>query len=220
MHRLIAFAILAAAQPALADELDDALAGVVSGAPACTAAHCFGVHLHVASTDHALVATPEWLAASVANANAQLAAIDVGLRVIAADRNSAIRVTTIADRNAIVGTTGLHAGAIDVYVVFRLDDVDSKDTPPPYIRGVTWPLAGDPEHRKLIILSIAGSPRVLAHELGHFFGLPHSSYAISIMNKKPRDNPPIDKRRYADEEIPVMKKELQRLVDAKIVVGL
>jgi hypothetical protein len=31
---------------------------------------------------------------------------------------------------------------------------------------------------------------VLAHELGHFFGLPHSRYPISIMNKKPSPDRP------------------------------
>jgi hypothetical protein len=37
------------------------------------------------------------------------------------------------------------------------------------------------------------------------------------MNKTPRDDPPIEQRRYADEEIPIMKRELARLLHDGIV---
>nr|HEX4315156.1 hypothetical protein [Kofleriaceae bacterium] len=218
MDRLIAIAILcAASHAARADDLDAQLATVATLAPACSAKHCIGVHLHVAATDSTLVASPDWLAAQIATADKHLATIDVGLTVVATDRASAMRVDTPADRDAIVGTTGLHAGAIDVYVTFRLADVDATDDT--YIRGVTWRRHSDPDH-KYIILSIAAGPRTLAHELGHFFGLPHSKYAISIMNKTPRDQPPQDQRRYADEEIPILKKTRDQLLADKVIVDV
>ena len=37
-----------------------------------------------------------------------------------------------------------------------------------------------------MILSRIAPPRVLAHELGHYFGLPHSDVPGSLMNTGPR----------------------------------
>ena len=190
---------------------DDDPEDIRTAAPACSAKHCIGIHLHVASGDHALVADPEGMATQLTNADAQFAAIDVGFTIAAIDRASQVRVSTSKERSAIIGD-GLHDGVIDVYVVFRLDDIDNEGE---YIRGVTWHTKTD---RKFIILSIAGGPRTLAHELGHFFGLPHSTYAISIMNKKSRKDPPLEQRRFADEEIAAMKPELERLLRDKVVV--
>jgi hypothetical protein len=204
MRALALIAVLAGV--ARADDLDD----IRAAAPACTATHCIGIHLHVASGDHALVATPDWVAERLAAANQHLATIDAGFTIAAIDTASAMHVATRADRNAIIGK-GLHAGVIDVYLVMRLDDIDADGV----IRGVTWRTKDD---RKYIIMSILAPPRTLAHELGHFFGLPHSTYAISIMNKTPRDTPPPEQRRFADEEIAAMKPELKRLLHDKVIV--
>jgi hypothetical protein len=83
---------------------------------------------------------------------------------------------------------------------------------------VTWRLPKD--RRKYIIVSIQALERTLAHELGHFFGLPHSTYAVSIMNKTERTEPPVDQRTFADEEIAAMRPVLERLLRDKRIVAV
>ena len=84
--------------------------------------------------------------------------------------------------------------------------------------GVTWRLPKD--SRKFVIVSAQALERTLAHELGHFFGLPHSTYAISIMNKADRAEPPVEQRTFADEEIAAMRPNLERLLRDKVIVAV
>lgn len=212
-------ALVLASSLAAAEEVDPAITSgldaAVKNAPACTAKHCIPIHLHVASGDHTLVVDPEWIDAQLATADKHFAAIDVGFTIAAIDRESAMRVTTREDRNGIVGK-GLDAGRIDVYIVFRLDNIDDNDVHGDgEIRGVTWHRKDD---KKYVIVSMIAGERTLAHELGHFFGLPHSTYAISIMNKKPREEPPQEQRTFHPDEIETMKGELKRLLKEKVVV--
>ena len=81
---------------------------------------------------------------------------------------------------------------------------------------MTWHARND--DRKYVIVSAQALERTLAHELGHFFGLPHSAYAISIMNKSERKDPPIEQRTFADEEIAAMKPHLLRLLRDKLLL--
>jgi hypothetical protein len=179
---------------------------VMRSAPACDAAraHCFKIQLHV-TRDTNFVVTPEWIAAKVDAAARLFEPLDTTFELAGIDELPAkfARVATRADRNAIangrLGGTTLH-----VFVVAKLDDVDHAGDE---IRGVTWH-AHDTTY---IILSSIAPERTLAHELGHFFGLPHSTYAISIMNKTPRDEPPPEDRRFADEEIEAMRRVIKRM---------
>jgi len=207
-------AILLVAGIARAGELDP----IREAIPACdaTRAHCFGIQLHVATGDKGLIASPEWLAAQVATANRHFAPLDIGFQLAVVDTlpASAVHIETRADRDSLA-TDRLGGKLIHVFIVGRLDDVDEEGA---IAYGVTWHARHD--DRNYVIVSAQALERTLAHELGHFFGLPHSSYAISIMNKSAREEPPMDQRTFADEEIAAMRPALKRLLHDKVIADL
>jgi len=192
------------------------LTTVTKAAPGCdpARAHCFAIQLHVA-VDADLVAPPDFIATQVAEANRLFAVIDVGFRVVGVDAlpASAFRIANRADRDELAAhRTG--GTLIDVFIIGKLDDIDEPDG---IIRGVTWRIK---DGRKYILVSNIAPSRTLAHELGHFFGLPHSTYAISIMNKKKRDEPPPEQRTFAPQEVSAMRDNLKRMLRDKIVADV
>jgi hypothetical protein len=86
------------------------------------------------------------------------------------------RIVTRADRDAAAGE--LAPGAINLRVTGALADVDE---PGVVRRGVHWHVQAD-RARHFIILSKIAAPGVLAHELGHFFGNPHSQVPDNLMS--------------------------------------
>lgn len=213
MRWLAVLVLLCASRVARADDAGDT-AAVTAALPSCDAAraHCFGLRLHIARTaDGTMVVEPAWIAAQLAMAHTQFAAIDTSFQVISIDflPASAARIEDRPQRNALAKQ--VKPPAIDVFFTGYLADVDKADA---FVYGVTWRTK---DERKYIIISGMGRDRTLAHELGHFFGLPHSTYAISIMNKTARDEPPPEQRRFADEELEKMKPVLARLVRAKVI---
>jgi hypothetical protein len=211
---LVLFA--SAATPAMADVADD-LAAVAPAIPTCDAdrAHCFGLQIHIAADDSGLVVTPAWVAEQVANANRQFAPLGVGFQVAGVDAlaASAVHIENRAARNALAAGK-LTGTVIHVFLIRKLENVDD-DIP---VFGVTWHRPN--EDRKYIIVGADAMPRTLAHELGHVFGLPHSTYAISIMNKTHRDKPAPEDRHFADEEIAAMKPGLARLLRDKVIADI
>ncbi|HET6584666.1 MAG TPA: matrixin family metalloprotease [Nannocystaceae bacterium] len=196
-------AALLQAQPALG------MRAFVTGAPACSAKHCFGIVAHVVVIGEEPVQTPAWFARQVAEANGLFANIDVGF-VVAEVRSAAAELADISSRS---DRDGLGKGEHDphvvhVWVVRRLADVDIEGDE---IRGVHWRDRRDTTRRYVILSSIA-PPRVLAHELGHFFGLPHSKYAVSIMNKTPRTDPPGPERGFHPKELAIMTRERDAMI--------
>jgi matrixin len=174
----------------------------VTGAPTCTAKNCFSIVVHVVMVDGAPVQTPVWWAGQVAAANRLFAQIDVGFVPIEV-REEPGELADVDDRKErdLLGRRDHDRGVIHVWSVRRLADVDIEGDE---IRGVHWRDRADPTRRFVILSSIAPE-RVLAHELGHFFGLPHSSFAVSIMNKTPRDDPPPELRGFHPRELATMR---------------
>ena len=201
---------------ARADDDAGTLAAIQKAAPGCEASrdYCFAIQLHVATSDAGLVAGADWLKAQLSGANRHFAPLGVGFTLAGVDSlpDSAMHIETRADRNALaVGRLG--GRIIHVFIVGQLDDVDVEGS---IAYGVTWRRPNDT--RKYIIVSAQALERTLAHELGHFFGLPHSTYDVSIMNKSERKEPPVEQRTFADEEIATMRPVLERLVRCKVIV--
>jgi hypothetical protein len=205
--RAVVVLVIVLAGTASATQPDDLAAIHTAGADCDSGrAHCIGIHLHVAGDDSGLVVDSEWVARALASAHRHFGSIDVDFKIVAIDAlpPADVHIETRADRDRLAAS-GLPGKVIHVFVVGKLDDIDHER---PFIYGVTW-RKGD---RKFIIVSNAARERTLAHELGHFFGLPHSTYPISIMNKTPREEPPDAVRTFADEEIPIMRATLKRLL--------
>ena len=193
----------------------DDLSAIEKSAPACdkARAHCIAVQLHVAADERGLVASPDWIAAQLAAANRHFAPLDVAFQLAGVDElpASAAHLETRRDRDALASSLG--GSLIHVFVVGQLDDVDEEGA---IAYGVTWHVRND--DRRYVIVSAQALERTLAHELGHYFGLSHSAYAISIMNKSDRAEPPVEQRTFADEEIAAMKPRLARLLRERSIL--
>jgi hypothetical protein len=72
----------------------------------------------------------------------------------------------------------LKPGVINVFVVESLKDVDEENR---YRFGVHWRPSTRPGAR-YVILSSTAPATVLVHELGHYFGNPHSTVADNVMS--------------------------------------
>jgi hypothetical protein len=213
------FAVTCGIAGAAHADVDADLAATVAALPACDAgrAHCIGVRLHITVGDAGPIdptgGLAGWLATQLATAGRHFGPLDVGFQVTGIDAlpATAFHVATPGDRDDLA-VDRLGGGVIHVFIVGQLDDIDQ---PGEVIRGVTWHTRRD--DRKYIIVSTVAPERTLAHELGHFFGLPHSSYAVSIMNKRDRTSPPPELRTFAGEEIAAMRTGLQRLLRARVI---
>lgn len=148
-----------------------------------------------------------FLSTQLSRANELFAGIDTCFEMETAPLPGvATRVSTRAERDGL-GRGRFARGVVHVFVVDRLDDVDvpaDEAGELTEIRGVHWRDRAN-RQRRWIILSRISPPHVLAHELGHFFGLPHGTDPQSIMNKTPRFEPPESKRVFVPAELKKMK---------------
>lgn len=176
------------------------------------AKRCIGLAVHVVTSDGTRegepVQTPLWLHDQIAHANRLFAVISVGFEVASSDTLAAELgdVQTRSDRDQL-GRQIFSTGVVHVFVVKRLADVDIAGE---VIRGVHWRYRPDVTKRWVILSSIS-SFTVMAHELGHFFGLPHSTYQVSIMNKRPRDLPWPD-RVFAKPEVEITRRRTSEML--------
>ena len=155
-----------------------ALLLVTPGVARAEDAPVFGLAITVAEIDERPAQTDEWIAAQVASAERLFGPVGVHVRW-AIEKPMDTRfadVQTRADRDAL--GSELEANSINVLVVARLRDVDdpSRDR-----MGVCWQHQRDPRKR-YIVLSATARATVLAHELGHFFGNPHSTVVNNVMS--------------------------------------
>ncbi|MGB1699453.1 MAG: hypothetical protein ACPHRO_05840 [Nannocystaceae bacterium] len=174
-----------------------------------------GIRVFVLTDNQHEPVSRAWFDERLAQANRLFASIDVALNVVSWTPLSVsdAAVDTRAQRDAL-GAGRPHQGAIDVYLVARLTDVDA---PPQQIRGVHWRLRRDTTQRWIIMSSISG-PMVLAHELGHFFSLPHGGEVASIMNKRPREWPPWEARVFTAKEQARMRRALREMLTSRRLV--
>lgn len=136
------------------------------------------IHLAVAITGDAPVADEAWAAAQIEEANRVFRPASIKFEITERSLldQTSTRLETRGDRDAL--GTRMKRGAINWFVTSSLRDVD---TPALYRRGVHWRPRGFPG-RHFVIVSAVASSSVLAHELGHFFGNPHSATPNNIMS--------------------------------------
>jgi hypothetical protein len=164
-----------------------------------------GLRLHV----HESIADEAFVERQLAQANYHFAPTGIAFEIVGTEPlpESSLVVEDAVERTSFAALA--KGRVIDVFITGQLDDIDV----PGEVRfGVAWKFGTD---RKLVILSTAAPDRVLAHELGHVFGLPHSKHAISIMNKTKRDQPPLEQRTFHPKELSAMKLRLRALLKSR-----
>ena len=153
------------------------LAGLVLAQTAPPAATTFALHISVAADDTGQpLADAGWLALEIETAKGLFEPFGVrfaGAKGALLDTRLA-RVDTRADRNSLASR--VTPGVIDVFVVGSLRDVDD---PAQMRRGVHWHA---PSGVHYVILVASAPATVLAHELGHYFGNPHSRALDNVMS--------------------------------------
>lgn len=120
----------------------------------------------------------DWIEAHVQAATALLAPHAVRITAVTEPFTPSLcQLLTRADRDAFAGEVKMD-GAITVLVVPRVRDLAL----PTYdLKGVHWRARG----RRWIFLTASARPPVLAHELAHYFGLPHDPAGGNLMTPGP-----------------------------------
>ena len=180
-----------------------------------------GIRIHVSlDAKRALEEESQWLTLQLNTANQLFQSIKVCFQVqkVMALSPKHLIMKTRKQRTSLGRTQGaLLRGSIDLFIVSQLNDVDRIGE---VIRGVHWRDPKDRKFKRWIILSRIARAQVLAHELGHYFSLPHSKYAKSIMNKTPRKKPPYDQRGFVKAEIKQMKRAKSKMLQQKYLIAL
>jgi hypothetical protein len=133
----------------------------------------------VTDADGRAVADAPFLTEALARANTIYAPYGIAFRDAGRSALPARHalLTSRADRDALLPY--VRRGAIHCMVVATLMDVDE---PGRERRGVHWYTRGAPRPHA-VLLSARAEPRVLAHELGHYLGLPeHRQVPGNVMS--------------------------------------
>ncbi|HVJ93470.1 MAG TPA: hypothetical protein VM580_26895 [Labilithrix sp.] len=146
----------------------------------------FGLSVAIARAENGVdpVVDDAWMERQIDEANRLFGPIGTRFRWTIekplAEPHGALHTRT--DRDALTNLG--EKAVIDVFVVRELEDVDE---PGRFRMGVCWTGLGG---RRFIVVSRTAAPRVLAHELGHFFGNPHSPVMNNLMSYS-RDGSPV-----------------------------
>lgn len=139
----------------------------------------FGLAISIAgaTSGGARIADDAWVNEQIAAANELFAPAGVRFRwtVETALPEPHGEMHSRADRDVL--TKRIEPRLVNVFLVRELEDVDE---PGRYRMGVTWTSRLD--QKRYIVLSRTARPSVLAHELGHLFGNPHTSVTNNLMS--------------------------------------
>ncbi|MBI4702348.1 MAG: hypothetical protein HY744_14595 [Deltaproteobacteria bacterium] len=139
--------------------------------------------LAVATADGAGVVSDAWIDQEISEAQRLLG--PHGVRITAVERRSLPERYRQLDTRAERDELAAHCrrGVINVFFVAALRNVD---LPERFIQGVRWQPQREGQKSYVIVSSVA-TPTTLAHELGHFFGNPHSQVDNNIMSYRRSD---------------------------------
>ncbi len=168
------------------------------------------VKIHIPLIDDQAIQNATWIHEQIKQSNRLFAKIKVCFElddiVALSDQYNVLET---ANQRTKLGKDRLTSGLIDLFIVSKLADIDIKGEE---IRGVHWRNPKNKQKSRWIILSKIASHLVLAHELGHYFDLPHSEYEQSIMNKKERAYP-MNQRGFVEDEYKIMEKAKKRMIE-------
>ncbi len=180
--------------------------------PPCAAdLTCVRIHLHVAASNAGDDPTA-FITSELAGANLLFAPAGLTFELSAVEPLTAAEsvIATRAQRDAL-GRARFARGVVTAFFVDQLWDVDAPKAEPRQIRGVHWRDRAD-RQRRWVVVSRISPPHVLGHELGHFFGLPHSTDPASVMNKTPRTAPPPEERGFTAREQAIIRASAKRFL--------
>ena len=138
----------------------------------------FGLSIAIASENGKHVRDDAWIQNQIASANELFAPSNISFRWTQ-EKEIPAPLTEMherKDRDAL-GELADVKKTIDLFLVAKLEDVDE---PGRYRKGVAWTRKAD--GRRYVILSAEAFDKVLAHELGHFFGNPHTTVPDNLMS--------------------------------------
>jgi hypothetical protein len=137
-----------------------------------------GLSISVARQAGEPVRDDAWIGEQIANANALFAPSGTQFRWFLKKElpEAHAEMHTRADRDALAAFVEPR-GFVDVFVVAVLEDVDE---PGRMRKGVAW--THKPDGTRYLVVAAAAPPQVLAHELGHFFGNPHTTVPDNLMS--------------------------------------
>ncbi len=178
----------------------------------------FGLRVLVADADGEPVVDQDWVDERIRWANRIFEPAEVAFTQQARESLAGEHTDLIsrADRHALAPL--IEGTRIHVFVVRSLANVDVDGD---FIRGVHWSSRRGGEgpggnRRHYVILSSIAGPTVLAHELGHFFGNPHSPTPGNIMSYSRGSGPPF----FDDQQLRRIRRHEERFLRSEELVAV